>query len=56
MQGWYQAHENRCVWLSYTEIELKSRIVQPARNLFDRAVTLLGVQLVCEDGDEAEGV
>ncbi|KAG1725862.1 hypothetical protein EDB19DRAFT_1946632, partial [Suillus lakei] len=29
------------LWLSYTEMELKSRNVQHARNLFDRAVTLL---------------
>jgi len=29
------------LWLSYTETELKSRNVQHARNLFDRAVTLL---------------
>jgi len=29
------------LWLSYTEMELKSRNVQHARNLFDRSVTLL---------------
>src|SRR6266436_1481646 len=29
------------LWLSYTEMELKSRNIQHARNLFDRAVTLL---------------
>ena len=29
------------LWLSYTEMELKSRNVQHARNLFDRAVPLL---------------
>ena len=29
------------LWLTYTETELKSRNVQHARNLFDRAVTLL---------------
>lgn len=29
------------LWLSYTEMELKTRNVQHARNLFDRAVTLL---------------
>jgi crooked neck len=29
------------LWLSYTEMELKSSNVQHARNLFDRAVTLL---------------
>ena len=29
------------LWLSYTEMELKGRNVQHARNLFDRAVTLL---------------
>jgi crooked neck len=29
------------LWLSYTEMELKARNVQHARNLFDRAVTLL---------------
>jgi tetratricopeptide (TPR) repeat protein len=29
------------LWLSYTEMELKSRNVQHARNLFDRAATLL---------------
>jgi len=29
------------LWLSYSEMELKSRNVQHARNLFDRAVTLL---------------
>ena len=29
------------LWLSYTEMELKNRNVQHARNLFDHAVTLL---------------
>jgi crooked neck len=29
------------LWLSYSEMELKARAVQHARNLFDRAVTLL---------------
>jgi hypothetical protein len=29
------------LWLSYTEVEPKSRNVQHTRNLFDRAVTLL---------------
>lgn len=29
------------LWLKYTEVELKARNVQHARNVFDRAVTLL---------------
>lgn len=29
------------LWMSYTEMELKARNVQHARNLYDRAVTLL---------------
>ncbi|KAG1725259.1 uncharacterized protein EDB91DRAFT_1239868 [Suillus paluster] len=40
IKEWTQ-YANWELWLSYTEMELKSRNVQHARNLFDRAVTLL---------------
>lgn len=34
-------HRNVTLWLKYAEIEMKSRQVNHARNIWDRAITIL---------------
>jgi crooked neck len=34
-------HRNITLWLKYTEMEMRNRQVNHARNLWDRAVTIL---------------